>query len=124
MKRNYEVFCDPNDMLYLNPHLLLIFSYIVVFCYERGLPCNFTSMVRHPGDGISTSTTHQEGRAFDLSLRDWAPSYIEQLEEGVSKAFDHIGAISSKTLTSRPIYVHPNAESEGYHAHLQVRKGL
>jgi len=127
------------DLNYIHPNLLLLFSYISTFCFERGIKFVVTSIIRSEKEDKrlkAKSRTHQ-GRAFDFSVRSvhgWTQIDIDELKEslehlvttkkidGIPNPFYNIGAISAKTMKQRVILVHNNQNGEGVHAHVQVRR--
>ena len=89
-------------------------------CFENNLPMVITSIIRKPNDGISKSTTHQDGRAFDLRLNNWNIGQIIKLEEYLKESCFDLGAISKETGEPRVIHVH--GDGNWLHAHMQVRR--
>lgn len=115
------------DVLYIHPVLLKMLTSVQMFCLAEGCKPMLTSIYRPPNDGISKSTTHQTYRAFDLSLKSkygWNNYKIEALKKLIEEEYKDVGAISSASGESRPIYIHPNSNdpNKGYHAHFQIRK--
>ena len=110
----------------MHPGLIYLLSLFTEFCLENKTPsCVITSIYRPPNDGISVSSTHAEFRAFDVRLRDWTKDQVDLLEKFIyqdKKAID-LGAISSETLKSRPLYIHKSEEGV-IHGHFQIAKGL
>lgn len=99
-------------------------AFAVSFCAERNLKCDITSIYRGPNDGFSKSRTHQEYRAFDISVIGFTTDDIDDLlietrekfqEEG-AKVWDRTG--DEKVLVSRPVIYHN--VGRGKHFHFQV----
>ena len=99
--------------------LLIILADVVMWAMERKLPINVTSLMRELNDGISESSTHQEGRALDISVRGWTLAQITELAEYINKKYSRIGAISAKTGLPNTCFYHNNGN--GWHFHIQVR---
>ncbi len=115
---------DITDIMFMNPKLVIMLGWVMKFCDDQGIDCQITSIYRPAQDGISVSKTHQQMRAFDLSLRPihgWTKSKIDLLHDEVFDKLSHLGAISSSTLKPRPVYIHGNAGDSGIHAHFQVK---
>lgn len=118
-----ELFLE--DFAFMSPKLMLMWAFINNWCADRNLDFRVTSMIRSPEYDKqlgAASTTHQEGRAFDMSLRGFSYQDVQDLIDVVAKNFSNIGAISRSSGTSRPIVVHKNHDGAGTHAHLQVRR--
>ena len=108
-----------DDICMLNPKLMTIFATVLNFAAKHDLPVTVTSLI-HDRDGIvSKSSTHSQGRAIDLSIKDWPKARLGELEKIIEDKHFEIGAISSKTLKPRPIVIHDSGY--GPHIHLQVR---
>lgn len=113
------------DLLYMHPALLTILAFVNSFCNENKIHCEVTSIHRTAEEDArlgARTKTHQEFRAFDLSLINFSNRRIRELKMEIEREFEGVGAISSRTYSSRPIVVHN--VGHGYHAHFQVRKNL
>lgn len=84
---------NPDDWDRVKPNLLLIAEFFVNLCEGMGLAVLFTSIIRKGIPGISISFTHEQGRAFDVSIKGWPKGLAEYIAELINDAF-HIGAIS------------------------------
>lgn len=110
------------DVMYINPYLLAMLCEAIVFAKTIGKDIDVTSLLREYGDGISQSTTHQEGRAIDISVKGWLAHEIESLA-------NHLNGRFAKTIGTAPAGKAPVAcyfhnSGQGDHFHLQVRRGL
>lgn len=132
-------FQNPDDIAelpFIHPDLLAVLAWVSCFCHEHNVKCVITSVVRTPNENArvkSTSTTHVDGRAFDVSLRlehGWSFMLIKKFEEEVNELFESVGALVDKGrrlgLVSTPIVIHESKNDKGEpigidHAHLQVR---
>jgi len=77
-------------------NLIIIALAVAFFCFKRKLPLLFTSIIREGIPGVSTSKTHIEGRAFDISVKGWKDSDIFDLVYWINETFE-IGAVSAST---------------------------
>jgi hypothetical protein len=113
-------------LMMLQPHALLMFSWVNLWCLSHGITATWTSLVRTPEENRAVgakSTTHVEGRGLDLSYRPvwgWTGELRRKFEMAFTLEFADVGALVKVDgkLISRPI-VGPN---EGHdHFHLQTR---
>lgn len=68
-------------LLYVHPLLVVVMFDVKVYCLENNIPFKVTSIIRTPQENRAlgaTSTTHSDGRAFDLST-------IEMIKAGVDE---------------------------------------
>lgn len=113
-----------NDWDHVDTNLLLLLDYAVDFATSRDLPILITSIIRPQIKGISVSKTHEQGRAFDLSVRGWTIYQIKQLADGANDKFN-IGAISYSThLEQEVVYEDGVSAGTAPHLHFQVRPNL
>ena len=82
------------DWLSVKTNLLLIVNWLMSFSSKRGVPIIITSVIRARIANVSVSDTHEEGRAFDISVRGWLKKDIEDCVTECNKVFSHIGAAS------------------------------
>lgn len=82
------------DWLSVKTNLLLIADWLMSFSALRGCPILITSIIRARIAGVSVSDTHEDGRAFDISVRGWLRKDIDACVEECNRALGHIGAIS------------------------------
>ncbi len=95
-----------------------------VVLWERGkqLPCVISDAVssRSEDEALSrVSSTHREGRAFDISTRGWAKDAIDECVRVFGFKYRHLAAIGADG-NPRLVYFH-NAGT-GDHLHFQVGK--
>ena len=69
------------------------------------------------------SSSHREGRAADIRVRDWPKDFRKLFEEYFEKRYSNIAAISAKTGEANLILIHDNGVG-GLHTHIQIRKGI
>lgn len=116
-------FKEEKDMIQLSiihPILLFIFADFNFYCYERDLPVVITRAVAHEIDGVSTSKTHSEGRAIDLSVKGWSPDDIHRMIYYFNAKYKDMAAISSSDGIPR-LFIYHNVNL-GHHLHFQVKR--
>lgn len=67
-----------------------------------------------------TSTTHSEGRAFDISVKHLTPEQLGELKIAFTKVAGHLGAIDKETGLPKLIVDHD--VGYGRHLHFQLSK--
>jgi hypothetical protein len=112
----------PSDWDSVHENLLGLLDFAVDFATDHDLPILITSIIRPKIKGVSKSKTHEEGRAFDLSVRGWTKELIKKLVNQLNEKFK-TGAISSTDLKEREV-VYEDGVTAGTapHLHFQVRK--
>ena len=111
---------DHNDLMYLNPILLQLYASFCLYAHTRGLPVNVTSIIHDRGDIQTVSTTHEDGRAIDVSSKGWTTVEVNKAEKHFNETFRSIGAISYSDGVSRAMVHHDSGF--GAHFHLQIRR--
>lgn len=102
--------------------LALIAEFVCQYAITMKLPILFTSIIRPKIKGVSKSKTHEEGRAFDISVRGWDRKYIDELVNLVNSSFK-VGAISASDGVEREaVYEDGVTAGTAPHIHFQVRK--
>lgn len=112
---DYKTDCDPYDMTEWHEALLWIFAATVRYCREENLALVITSMKSDRQNVQSVSTTHEDGRAFDIRTRDWDKNTIHKLVYFLNTNYSDWGAISKSSGRSVVALYHNN------HIHIQVR---
>lgn len=87
---------NPGDWAKVKNGLVIIAFAVAYFCFKRKLPLLFSSIIREGIPGVSTSKTHIEGRAFDISVKGWTEKDILDLAFFINETFE-IGAVSAST---------------------------
>ena len=103
----------------IDENLRIVLKYCLDWFCNHGKPMRITSLLRPYGDGISRSTTHQEGRAADISILDLSEIELKQFESDIVARFGYLGAISKETGHSK--IIETKKHGTGPHAHIQVR---
>lgn len=87
---------DFDRYLNLHPVALVILFHMNLYCHNRKLRFQVTSTVstREEDDSLNrVSSTHREGRAFDLSVKDWSPYDIKEFIDYFDTKFGSEGAL-------------------------------
>ncbi len=106
------------DLTEMTPYALILLGATVAYCYNHKLECNITSLKEEVTGRVSSS--HRDGRAFDLSTKQWKLKDIEKLCNYTNGKYKTISAISASDLKPRACVYH-KIEGSAYHLHLQVR---
>ena len=109
------------DLTDMQPALMILFTATIIYCKEYKLPCKITSIKTDRKNVRSKSTTHEEGRAFDLSVTGWTEMHIHRFTYLMNSDYREIGAISASDRNSRSAVYH-DYDGQGDHIHLQVRR--
>jgi hypothetical protein len=104
------------EIVMLTPAMLLLLGSFVELCYTLDIPVKITSITEKI-EG-RTSTAHEEGRAVDISVREWSEDEINYVVRTINEKHKDIAAISSSDLKPRAAIVH---SVFGRHIHLQVK---
>lgn len=118
---------DFTDLQWLDPRLVLVVADLSYFCAVNGQSFVLSSIIRSPKqDEIlgAKSTTHSTGRAVDVSIRFWSPTFLNRVVSYLEKEHGKFGAVSAKTGDRRLVVVHNNYDGAGKHMHLQVDRSL
>lgn len=118
---------DKNDWNKVKNNLVVVALAVAFFCIKRKLPLLFTSIIREGIPGVSTSRTHIEGRAFDISVKGWTDKDIFDIVFWINETFE-IGAISAKSgkefaCVYEPAETWPDGSfKKAAHLHFQIAK--
>lgn len=119
---------DKNDWYKVKNNLILLALAVAFYCSKKGLPLVFTSIIREGIPSVSISKTHIEGRAFDISVKDWSQKDIMDLVMWINQTFS-IGAVSlsngqENEVVYEPREYWPNGDlKKEAHLHFQTGKG-
>lgn len=91
------------DWYSVKTNLLLLLEWLLDFSAKRGVPIMVTSIIRARIANVSVSDTHEQGRAFDISVRGWLQTDIDACVEECNKALGHLGAVSKKDGKARAV---------------------
>src|SRR3990167_760443 len=107
------------DLKKMNQALIIVLGYASYFCNLSNLPCLITSIF---DEAIGRQTdTHREGRAFDISVRNWGKEDIEEFIDFMNRRVGYLGAISNSDGKQRVVVYHKVKGNE-YHLHAQVNR--
>ena len=106
------------DMTFLTPKMLLVWSHFTLFAHSRDLPIKVTNILQK--FSVSKSNTHPEGRAIDVSVKNWKPEDISNCLDYLNEKVGKYGAISKASGMKRVVYFHD--AGLGPHFHLQVSR--
>jgi len=90
-----------------------------VYADLKNLPALVTSMFSDPVPN-RVSTTHEDKRAIDFSLRGWGEANIAELEATLNYTYGSIWGTCREGGKPRVCVVHNSGS--GRHFHLQVRR--
>ena len=109
---------DSNDLMLLDPKLMILFANFLLYCNSHDLPVTITSAV--DAEVPRVSTTHKDGRALDVSVKGWTDQDVLDAVEYFNHEFSYLAAISFSDHMPRAIIYHD--VGHGRHLHLQVRR--
>ena len=115
-----------NDLTMISPHLLIVFSFLVLYGERYNLPIKISSIIRKKKDGISQSTTHQSGRALDVSIAhfpQWTTLHIKRVVKKLNENYRSWGTMAEVGEVPR-VAVYHKIQGGVPHLHLQVRRDL
>lgn len=108
-----------NDILEIDASMLVLFTRAVLYCKEYNLPCVITSIKGDRDNIKSSSKTHSEGRAIDMSVKGWTDQHVHRFCFIINRDYSDIAAISSTDNVPRAAIFHDSGY--GPHIHLQVK---
>lgn len=68
------------------------------------------------------SSSHREGRAFDVAIRTWTPSILRMFVSHFESKYSHLGAVSKTDNVRRFVVSKPHGT--GPHLHIQLGKDI
>jgi hypothetical protein len=108
-----------NDLQHICPALHILLTRTILYSQEYKLPCVITSLIGDRDNIKTSSKTHAEGRAFDISVNGWTDQHVHRFCFIICRDYEDIGAISSEDMKPRAAIYHDSGY--GAHIHLQVR---
>ena len=106
-------------LLYAHPLLISIMFDMAWYCEKNDLPFNITSVIRSPSENLAVggkSKTHETGRAFDLSTKNWSVWDIDTFVNIFNKKYKNDAAISRDGHPRLVVYHIGTAA----HLHIQI----
>lgn len=110
---------------YLCTDLFLIMCDMLLWCKENNIPPLVTGALSTAQEDKKlkrVSTSHREGRAFDLRSRDFSETQRKDFIKHFTDKYGKLGALSASTKKPTLIVYHDSGQ--GLHFHVQVRKDL
>lgn len=105
-----------DNLMEINPILGLIFYYFVGYAYNHDLPVVITSIIdNHP----RKTRTHAEGRAIDISSKNWPNFHIQRILYKINSTYRDYG--TGPVNKPKQAIIHHDAGS-GFHFHIQVNR--
>jgi hypothetical protein len=111
----------PDDIRFFTPNCAILFLEAIRYFEDNGFPMVVTSIKSDRGGIQTISTTHEDGRAFDVSSKGFSERKIKDVVSHFNSQFKNIGAISYSDLVPRAVLHHDSGY--GAHFHFQVRHG-
>ena len=111
-----------NRSLFLHPITLMILCDMVLWASSRGIPVSITETFTSKEEDQAlnrVSSSHAEGRAFDLSTRGWTEDQIKVFINDFDKKYGTYGAIGQSGL---PALIVRHDTGRGDHFHVQVSR--
>lgn len=108
--------------LCLNPMALMVLCEMALYAWEKNLRFSVTETVTTTQEDKAlnrVSTSHAEGRAFDVSTRQWEEKSVVEFMNTFTKKYSHLGAIG-KSGNAALIVRHD--AGRGDHFHVQFNK--
>lgn len=115
---------DIERVLHLHPVTLIILMDMYAHCLKNEMWFEITSTVStlEEDEAIGRqSTTHREGRAFDLSIGKWSPS---QLEYFLTHFRDKYREYAAKTLYGERVLIPDVNHGTAPHIHVQISRAI
>lgn len=106
----------------VRPALQLIVDDFARFCNAGGHELIITDCISSPDDDARlgrVSTSHQEGRAVDCSVKTWPEEFIIRAIAWLERVHGHKGAISKSDGKRRLVVDHVGSAR---HLHLQISR--
>lgn len=105
----------------MKQRLCIIAHEMSQYCLDNNLPFVITRTIAKKLKA-STSDTHEQGRAFDVSVKGWNRDNIEKFVEFHNHKYRDYGAISQRDRVARCVVYHD--VGHGAHFHIQVKHGV
>ncbi len=109
------------DVLMWQWKLFVAFGHFCAYANQHNLPVKITSLASDRENVRAVSRTHEEGRAIDISSKNWSKDNIKGAIEYMNKIAGHYGAFSYRDQVQRVI-IHHEAFGQGDHFHIQVMR--
>jgi len=107
-----------NDLNKFQSATWILWTATILFCEVNRLPFKVTSLISDRENVKAKSKTHEQGRAFDLSVKGWTEQDINRFVFLMNRDYSDIAAVSASDLEPRAVVYHDN------HLHIQVRPNV
>lgn len=107
----------------ISPRLQLILEDMATWVAGHGHEFIITDLLSEEAEDKAlkrVSTSHREGRAADLRVRDWPLEFRNKFEQYFEKKYHKWAAISKATGKPNLVYIHDNGVG-GLHTHISIR---
>lgn len=112
---------DMLGLFLLKPILFFIIADMSLWAYKRKLPFVITRTIDEKIDGVSKFDQHAEGRACDVSVKQWDIDSIDAFIHHFNNMYREYAAMSSRDGVARLIPPINHAGNENLHFHIQIR---
>lgn len=102
--------------------LQLVLEDMSAFCEAQGQEMVLTDLMSEATEDAAlkrVSTSHQEGRAADVRIKNWPEWFKQKFEVTFEARYPHYAAVSKTTMQPQLIVYHDNGN--GTHAHIQIK---
>lgn len=106
----------------LHPLLVMIMGEMIAWAWTQRLPTVITETFTTLDEDLAlkrTSSTHREGRAFDMSTAGWPKASIDQFIEIFSKKYSGLAALGA---SGQPVLILHHDSGFGDHFHVQIAR--
>lgn len=107
---------------WLHPFTMLIMCDVIMWAVEKGLPAVISDAVTTLSEDTALnrqSSTHRDGRAFDMSTRGWKREHVEECVRVFSFKYRYLSAMGGQ---GQPVLVYFHNAGTGDHLHFQINK--
>jgi hypothetical protein len=108
--------------LFIHPLTMMIMAEMIHWAQIRGIPVSITETLTTEEEDSKlkrVSSSHREGRAFDISTRGWTEDQIKLFTEDFSKKYASLAATGS---SGNPALIVRHDTGRGDHFHVQINR--
>ena len=113
---------DLNDLKELQPACWTLLTAALLFCKEHNIILVISSIKSDRKNVTAVSTTHEEGRAIDISTKGWPAVLIHRFCHHINRSYGDVAAVSRSDNIPRAALYHD--AGFGSHVHLQCRRDV
>ena len=106
----------------MHPLVLMLMGEMTAWAWSQRLPVVITETFTTLDEDLAlkrVSSTHREGRAFDMSTKGWSQNSIDQFIELFSKKYQGVAA---QTSDGKPLLILHHDSGHGDHFHVQLNR--